>query len=85
MRSTQALGLYRRLMRAAGAFHNYNFREYALRRVRLGFHENKVVADSATASRLLAAGEKELETVRRQATISMLYQQARHVLEPLAK
>ena len=82
---THALGLYRRLMRAAGGFHNYNFREYALRRVRLGFRENKVVADSAAALRLLAAGEKELETVRRQATISMLYQETRHVLEPAPK
>lgn len=72
-------------MRAAGGFHNYNFREYAQRRVRLGFRENKLVADPATAARLLAAGEKELETVRRQATISKLYQEARHVLEPAPK
>jgi hypothetical protein len=78
---TRALGLFRQLMRASRGFTNYNFREYALRRVRTGFREGAAAADGAASLKLVHEGERQLELVRRQATISQLYPQASHVLE----
>ncbi|KAJ1636261.1 hypothetical protein T492DRAFT_587752 [Pavlovales sp. CCMP2436] len=78
---TRTLGLFRQLMRASAGFSNYNFREYALRRVRLGFREHTTVGDSAAALKLVHEGERQLELLRRQATISQLYPQGSHVLE----
>jgi hypothetical protein len=83
---SRTLGLFRQLMRAGGRFSNYNFREYALRRVRLGFRESVGVTDESVVQQLLQEGEKQLEMTRRQATISQLYpQKERHVMEHGAK
>lgn len=81
----QARGLFRKLMRAGKGFTNYNFREYALRRVRLGFRENVGASDGAEIAKLLLNGQQQLEVVRKQAVISQLYPQARHVMEGAPK
>mmetsp|Transcript_18207 Transcript_18207/g.48984 ORF Transcript_18207/g.48984 Transcript_18207/m.48984 type:complete len:94 (-) Transcript_18207:571-852(-) len=78
---TRSLSLYRQLLRAGGGFSNYNFREYALRRVRTGFRENLGVSAEPQVIDLVRQGERQLELVRRQAMISQLYPQPRHVLE----
>ena len=49
--SRQSLALYRQLLRAAGKFTNYNFRDYALRCVREDFRVGSQVADAAEGRR----------------------------------
>ncbi|KAG8464164.1 hypothetical protein KFE25_003227 [Diacronema lutheri] len=82
---TQVLALFKKLMRASRSFTHYNFREYALRRVRLGFREKAGVSDPAQIAELVGEGSKQLEVVRKQALISQLYPQARHVMEGTRK
>ena len=38
-----ALTLYKRLMREAKQMHDYNFRMYALRRIRAGYERNRLL------------------------------------------
>uniref|UniRef100_A0A7S1G6K1 Complex 1 LYR protein domain-containing protein n=1 Tax=Bicosoecida sp. CB-2014 TaxID=1486930 RepID=A0A7S1G6K1_9STRA len=69
---SQAISLYRSFVREAKGFKDYNFREYALRRARAGFEENRAASGDAAAA-ALAEGNAALEVLRRQALISSLY------------
>jgi len=51
---------------------DYNFREYASRRIALGFREN-MAASSEAVPDLMAQANVELESVRRQALINAMY------------
>lgn len=44
MSSNAALPLYRHLMKNARRMKDYNFRSYAIRRIKLGFTQNKGLA-----------------------------------------
>ena len=76
-----ALALYRDLMRAASGFHNYNFRDYAMRSVRDGFREGSGLSDSAAAYSAYLDGRQQLEMLRRQASISQMFPQGKHAME----
>lgn len=84
-RNAQSVELFKKLMRAGAGFTNYNFREYTLRRVRQGFRENIGVSDATEITKLVHEGQMQLEVVRRQALISQLYPEARHVMESAPK
>ncbi|KAL1498521.1 hypothetical protein AB1Y20_013843 [Prymnesium parvum] len=71
------LRLYRHLLRAASSFANYNFREYARRRVREDFRSTR----PPPPEEALAAAERQLRAVRRQALVSRLYPQEGHSME----
>jgi hypothetical protein len=73
MSSTRTLQLYRQLLRQSKTFSNYNIREYALRRVRVGFRENITEQDPAKVEALLADAEQNLQIIIRQASISRMY------------
>jgi hypothetical protein len=79
---SRTLSVFRQLMRASGGFTSYNFREYALRRVRHGFRENIGVSERRARLPLVHEAERQLEMVRRQAMISQRYPQPmQHVME----
>uniref|UniRef100_A0A1B0CM77 Complex 1 LYR protein domain-containing protein n=1 Tax=Lutzomyia longipalpis TaxID=7200 RepID=A0A1B0CM77_LUTLO len=42
------LSLYKLMLRESQKFTSYNYREYARRRIRDGFRDNKAVSDSQT-------------------------------------
>ncbi|KAK3331042.1 hypothetical protein B0H66DRAFT_545569 [Apodospora peruviana] len=77
----RVLSLYRQLLRQGNQFAAYNFREYAKRRTRDAFHENKGVEDPRRIQELLQKGLKELQMLKRQTVISQFYQQDRLVVE----
>ncbi|KAK3394122.1 hypothetical protein B0H63DRAFT_460087 [Podospora didyma] len=77
----KALSLYRQLLRQGNQFAAYNFREYAKRRTRDAFRENKNVDDPRRVQELLQHGLKELQMLKRQTIISGFYQQDRLVVE----
>ena len=75
------LGLYRSLLRAAGGFTNYNFREYAVRSVRDRFRANVALADSEAIDLALHEGRRQLEVVKRQSVVSQMFPQDKHAME----
>ncbi|EON67707.1 hypothetical protein W97_06850 [Coniosporium apollinis CBS 100218] len=77
----QVRSLYRALNRAARQFAAYNFRDYAKRRTRDAFRENKNVADEGRIRELMSKGEKELKMMKRQTVISQFFQLDRLVVE----
>ncbi|XP_074064569.1 LYR motif-containing protein 4 isoform X1 [Macrotis lagotis] len=62
----QVLDLYRVMLRESGRFTSYNYRTYAIRRIREAFRENKNVKDSAQIQMLLNKAKRNLEIIRRQ-------------------
>lgn len=70
---SEALVLYKRLMREAAKFSGYNFRNYAFRRIRDSFIANRQVTDPARIRDLLSEGRTQLAIIERQGTISQMY------------
>jgi len=59
---------------------DYNFRSFALRRVKAGFKANRALqGEEATAA--ILDGQKQLEMLKRQAVLGQLYPSARSVME----
>ncbi|KAK0729700.1 complex 1 protein [Lasiosphaeris hirsuta] len=77
----KVLSLYRQLLRQGNQFAAYNFREYAKRRTRDAFRQNKAVEDPRRVQELMQHGLKELQMLKRQTVISQFYQQDRLVVE----
>lgn len=67
------LTLYRNLLREGGKFNNYNFRNYALRKIRDSFHQHKQETDTVKIKEFILCAEENLELVRRQVVIGNLY------------
>lgn len=79
----QVLRLYRDLMQEASGFASYNYREYALRRIRDAFHEHKEEHDSRIIKSLIDDARRNLTVVKRQVLISQMYKKTPSVLEHL--
>ena len=82
---SKILGLYKQMMKESKKFSNYNFREYAIRRVRDGFKEGKVETEPTRVSELVKFAEDQLAVITRQATVGQLYQENAMVLEAKKK
>lgn len=67
-------------MREARHFNDYNFRAYAIRRVRGGFEMNRNLQEDA-AQKALKEGKEQLSVLARQSAISRLYPSAQSVME----
>ncbi|KAK4461101.1 hypothetical protein QBC42DRAFT_228011 [Cladorrhinum samala] len=77
----KVLSLYRQLLRQGNNFASYNFREYAKRRTRDAFRENRNVEDERKIQELVQQGLKDLQLLKRQTVISQFYQQDRLIIE----
>lgn len=73
--------LYKSLLREGKKFSNYNFRMYALRRVRDNFKENISESNPQKISEFVAFGKKNLETLKRQVIVENLYKMDSLVIE----
>ncbi|XP_068199994.1 LYR motif-containing protein 4 [Antennarius striatus] len=80
----QVLSLYRMMLRESSRFPSYNYRSYALRRVRDAFRDNRTVENPQTVERLLAEGQQTLALIRRQVTIGRMFETQRIVVEGLS-
>ncbi|KAL2161217.1 hypothetical protein VTH06DRAFT_8437 [Thermothelomyces fergusii] len=69
------------LLRQGNQFTAYNFREYARRRTRDAFRENKNVEDPRRIQELVQKGLEQLQMLKRQTTISQFYRLDRLVVE----
>jgi hypothetical protein len=59
---------------------DYNFRSYAMRRVKAGFKQNRDLQGEEAAT-ALREGEEQLVALQRQSVLSQLYPSARSVME----
>ncbi|XP_026869097.1 LYR motif-containing protein 4A [Electrophorus electricus] len=81
----QVLSLYRLLLKESKAFPSYNYRTYALRRVRDAFRENQGVEDPKAVEQLLQKARENLDIIRRQVSIGKMYAAQRTVVESTQK
>ncbi|XP_029817271.1 LOW QUALITY PROTEIN: LYR motif-containing protein 4 [Manacus vitellinus] len=79
--ASQVLRLYRALLRESQRFSGYNYRTYAIRRIRDAFRENKNIKDSEKVEELVNKAKANLEVIRRQVTIGQLYSTQKLVIE----
>jgi hypothetical protein len=81
---TEALALYRSILRAGSAFPDYNMRAYVLRTARVRFREQRGLG-GAPAAAALADARAQLALVRRQGTIAGMYRGEDSVMEAGAR
>ncbi|XP_055262098.1 LYR motif-containing protein 4 isoform X3 [Moschus berezovskii] len=62
----QVLDLYRAMLRESKRFSAYNYRTYAIRRIRDAFRENKNVKDPVEIQALVNTAKRNLGIIRRQ-------------------
>uniref|UniRef100_A0A669DCI8 Complex 1 LYR protein domain-containing protein n=1 Tax=Oreochromis niloticus TaxID=8128 RepID=A0A669DCI8_ORENI len=63
---SQVMSLYRTMLRESAKFPSYNYRNYALRRVRDAFKANRNVEDPKAVERLMEEGRQTLALIQRQ-------------------
>ncbi|XP_065151086.2 LYR motif-containing protein 4 [Paramisgurnus dabryanus] len=80
-RRTQVLSLYRLLLKESKKFPSYNYRTYALRRVRDAFRENQTVEDPQVLEELLIRARDSLALIQRQVSIGKMYEIQKTVVE----
>ena len=80
---TASLSLYRSLLREAKKVDNYNFRLYAIRRIKVGYRSNIQSNDNKAENAELAYrdGIEQLNVLKRQSIVGNLYPSARSVME----
>ncbi|KAM7098585.1 LYR motif-containing protein 4 isoform 6-T6 [Molossus nigricans] len=62
----QVLDLYRAMLRECKHFSAYNYRTYAIRRIRDAFRENKSAKDPVEIQTLVNKAKRDLGMIRRQ-------------------
>ncbi|XP_036112855.1 LYR motif-containing protein 4 isoform X1 [Molossus molossus] len=62
----QVLDLYRAMLRECKHFSAYNYRTYAIRRIRDAFRENKSAKDPVEIQTLVSKAKRDLGMIRRQ-------------------
>lgn len=83
--SKEVLGLYKQLLERAYKFDNYNFREFAKRKVIDSFREKKSLNNEEQIKASYNEGINQLAMLQRQTTISRMFTFDKLVVEPLKK
>jgi hypothetical protein len=71
------------LLRESQSFTSYNYREYALRRIRDAFKENKSVTDTTVIDALITKADQTVGLIQRQTLMGRMYSQPKLVLEQI--
>ncbi|XP_076629413.1 LYR motif-containing protein bcn92 [Colletes latitarsis] len=79
------LNLYRSLIRESKKWNSYNYRMYALRKIRHEFQENKALRDRERINEEYKKGQEVLEVIKRQVTIGNLYATKPLIIETMKK
>ncbi|KAM9775351.1 LYR motif-containing protein 4 [Syngnathus typhle] len=77
----QVISLYRMLLRESFKFPSYNYRKYAVRRVRDAFRVNKNVNEPKLVERLMLEGRQSLAMIQRQVAVGAMFQAQKTVVE----
>ncbi|XP_048225271.1 LYR motif-containing protein 4-like [Perognathus longimembris pacificus] len=84
-RAAQVLDLYQAMLRESKHFSAYNYRTYAVRRIRDAFRENKNVKDPVEFQVLVTKAKRDLGLIRRQVHIGQLYSTDKLIIESQEK
>ncbi|XP_011702096.1 PREDICTED: LYR motif-containing protein 4 [Wasmannia auropunctata] len=79
------LSLYRNLIRESKKWSSYNYRMYALRKVRHEFKENKALEDEEKVRQCYGKGQEALSMIKKQAILGNLYSTRPLVIETKSK
>ncbi|KAE8740725.1 hypothetical protein FOCC_FOCC013745 [Frankliniella occidentalis] len=77
----EVLRLYKSLLREGSKFSSYNFRMYALRKVKDDFREHKCETDPKKIEAFLTFGKENLDVIKRQVMVGNLYRTENLVIE----
>ncbi|XP_037613609.1 LYR motif-containing protein 4 isoform X1 [Sebastes umbrosus] len=77
----QVISLYKVMLTESRKFPSYNYRTYALRRVRDAFRANRTVEDPKTVERLIVEGRQTLALIQRQVSIGKMFETQKIVVE----
>jgi len=77
------LRLYKVMLRESQKFPAYNYRTYAVRRIRDAFKENKALQDNDKITEQVNKAKTNLAIIRRQAVIGKLYEMDKLIIEQL--
>ncbi|XP_029954966.1 LYR motif-containing protein 4 [Salarias fasciatus] len=78
---SQVISLYRNMLKESQKFPSYNYRTYALRRVRDAFRDNRNVEDPKIVDTLMEEGRQTLALIQRQVSIGKMYAAQKIVVE----
>lgn len=73
--------LYHSLLKEANKFTNYNFRNHAIRKIKWDFQKDLTITDEKIIQERLEQGHKQLESLKRQVTLSQLYPEGPSVMD----
>ncbi|KAM0735704.1 LYR motif-containing protein 4 [Formica fusca] len=79
------LNLYRNLIQESKKWSSYNYRMYALRKIRYEFKENKMLTDKEQIRQCYAKGQETLDMIKRQVILGSLYNTRPLVIETKSK
>nr|XP_039331047.1 LYR motif-containing protein 4-like [Saimiri boliviensis boliviensis] len=77
----QVLDLYQAMLRANKHFSAYNYRTYAVRRIRDAFRENKNIKDPVEIQTLVNKAKRGLGIICQQVHIGQLYSTDKLIIE----
>ncbi|XP_055509776.1 LYR motif-containing protein 4 [Leucoraja erinacea] len=77
----QVLSLYRTMLRESKKFSSYSYRNFALRRIREAFQENKNETNPEIIQELIEKAKSTNEIIQRQVLIGHLYTAQKLVIE----
>ncbi|CAO1438673.1 unnamed protein product [Diamesa tonsa] len=75
------LSLYKQLLRESQKFSSYNIRNYAFRRTRDSFKDNKAVTEQPAIQILVEEAKTNLKMVQRQVIVGNLFASEKLVIE----
>uniref|UniRef100_A0A1A7YW81 Complex 1 LYR protein domain-containing protein n=1 Tax=Iconisemion striatum TaxID=60296 RepID=A0A1A7YW81_9TELE len=78
---SQVISLYRMMLRESKKFPSYNYRTYALQRVRDAFRAHRREEDPKAVQRLMEDGQQMLALIQRQVSIGRMYEAQKTVVE----
>ena len=67
------LSLYKEMLRESGKFVNFNYRSYALRRIKDGFRTNSKEVDPAKIEKQVRFAQDGLKIIKRQTIVGHLF------------
>ncbi|VDI13667.1 Hypothetical predicted protein [Mytilus galloprovincialis] len=76
---SKALALYKQILQESKKFTSYNYRNYAIRKTRDEFRQNKEVTDPQKLKDLFKKAKDNLEIVQRQVLVGQMYDGGRLV------
>ncbi|CAI6361102.1 unnamed protein product [Macrosiphum euphorbiae] len=77
----EVLKIYKTMLRESNKFSFYNYRMYAVRRVKDAFREQKAVNDTSEIQQHLLEAHRFLDIIKRQAIVGDLYKFDKLVIE----